>query len=122
MKFLATALVAAAGVFLFWPTTGATAEELTFRFRNDHKNIVNVELYSDDRNHVWPGNNEVYTLTDGRPKDVHIACQRGEKICYGAWVKGTESASWGTGRGGKGECKSCCYSCDGGETPILVLD
>lgn len=99
----------------------ASAEDLLWRFKNDNQYVVSVELYSDQRNHVWPGGDEVYTLDDGSVRTIHISCLGGERICYGAWVRNTERASWGTGRGGKGGCDDCCYSCDGGETPILVL-
>lgn len=99
----------------------ANAQSLEWRFKSEHRNVVSVELYSQDRNHVWPGRNEVYTLDDYSTRIVDISCRRGEKICYGAWVRNTQSSTWGAGRDGKEACRSCCFICDGGRTPILVL-
>lgn len=100
----------------------ASAETLTWRFRNDHRSVVNFELYASARRHVWPGNKEVYTLRDSAAHSVKIACVAGEKVCYGAWVKNSRSKEWGAGYGGKGGCERCCYRCNGGETPILVVN
>jgi hypothetical protein len=100
----------------------AFAETLTWRFKSEHRSVVNVELYASARRHVWPGGNEVYTLRDYDRHVVKIACRAGEKVCYGAWVKNSRSKEWGLGYGGKGGCQKCCYRCDGGETPILVIN
>ncbi len=37
----------------------AQSTSMTWKFRSFHKNIVNVELYSYNRRHVWPGGGEV---------------------------------------------------------------
>lgn len=121
MKFVATVSLVVFAALQLALVRSASAEDLTWHFRSEHEHVVSVELYSDDRNHIWPGNDEVYTLDDSRTKSIHIACRSGEKICYGAWVRNTASSTWGAGRGGKGECSKCCYVCDGGETPVLVL-
>ena len=39
----------------------------------------------------------------------------------GAWVRGDSSSFWGTGKGGAEGCESCCYVCDGEETPVIVI-
>ena len=54
------ALVAAAGF--------AAAADVTFVMNNQHPNAVEVELYSQDRDHVWPGGGEAYLLDDGETK------------------------------------------------------
>ena len=100
----------------------ARSEDLTWHFRSEHQNVVSLEFYSQDRNHVWPGDNEVYILDDDEVHDYTIDCQSGEKICYGAWVRNRSNSYWGAGYDGKEACESCCYRCDGGETNILVLD
>ncbi len=89
----------------------AQSTSMTWKFRSFHKNIVNVELYSYNRKHVWPGGGEVYSLRDFASHNVNISCVPGERICFGAWVRGTESSSWGVGRNRKSGCKTCCYTC-----------
>ena len=66
----------------------ALAADVTFVMRNDHPNAVELELYSQDRNHIWPGGNEVYYLDDGETKQIPLSCEEGESICYGAWISG----------------------------------
>ncbi|HEY8578363.1 MAG TPA: hypothetical protein VIL72_00655 [Beijerinckiaceae bacterium] len=100
----------------------AAAQSLEWRFKSEHPNVVNFELYAQDRDRVWPGGNEVYTLNDYSTRTVEISCRRGEKICYGAWVRNTRSSTWGSGPDDKGSCRSCCFICDGGRTPVLVLE
>lgn len=116
------AAVAALFLGLFISSGPASAQSLEWRFKSEHRNVVSVELYSQDRDHVWPGDNEVYTLNDYSTRTINISCRRGEKICYGAWVRNTQSSTWGAGRDGKEDCRSCCFVCDGGRTPILVLE
>ncbi len=113
--------------FLFLLLLGATvetrAETLTWEFRSEHPKVVSVELYSHSRRgHVWPGNNKIYVLDDYSNKTISISCRSGEKICYGAWVKNRSSTYWGVGYGNKNGCKSCCYTCDGGSTKLIVLN
>lgn len=98
------------------------AQSLEWRFKSEHPNVVSVELYSQDRSHIWPGGDEVYTLNDYSTRSINLSCRRGETICYGAWVRNTASSTWGAGRGGKGACRSCCFTCEGGRTPVLVLN
>jgi hypothetical protein len=119
VRALAMALACVLGLFAASP---ACAQSLTWKFKSEHPNTVSVELYSDNRNRVWPGSGEVYSLNDYSTRTINISCIRGEKICYGAWVRNTQSSSWGAGYGGKSSCKRCCYECDGGVTPTLVLD
>lgn len=100
----------------------ASAQSLEWRFKSEHPNVVDVELYSMDRDHAWPGGNEVYTLRDYSTRNIDISCRRGEKICYGAWVRNSKRETWGAGVDGKDDCDNCCFICDGGRTPVLVLE
>lgn len=101
----------------------AQSTSMTWKFRSFHKNIVNVELYSQNRRHVWPGGGEVYSLRDFNPHNVNITCISGEKVCFGAWVRGTESSSWGVGRNRRLSCKTCCYVCgQTNDTGIINLN
>lgn len=101
----------------------AAAETLLWKFRSEHPKIVDVELYSDTRqNHVWPGNDRIYVLDDYSTKTINITCRRGEKICYGAWVRNKTGTYWGVGYKNRNSCKRCCYTCDGGQTKVIVLN
>lgn len=113
--------------FSLWLVSGAmapaAADSLVFRFQSQHANIVDVELYSDDRRgHVWPGRNEIYVLDDYSTKRISISCRYGESICYGAWVRGRTSTYWGVGYKNRNRCSNCCYQCTGGETRVIVLN
>ncbi|KAB1089159.1 hypothetical protein F4V91_24125 [Neorhizobium galegae] len=99
----------------------ALSADVSFVMRNEHPNAVEVELYSQDRKHVWPGGNQVYYLDDGESKQIHLSCQQGENICYGAWVSGDKQTYWGTGPNNKEACEDCCYVCSGGETEEINL-
>lgn len=102
-------------------STAALADDVTFVLRNSHPNALEVELYSQDRNHVWPGGDEVYLLDDGESKSIALSCQSGETICYGAWISGDEGTYWGTGPGNQEACEDCCVICEGGETEEIEL-
>lgn len=101
----------------------AMAESMVWKFRSHHPNIVDVQLYASARNHVWPGNGRVWSLKDYAAHSVSINCVRGDKVCYGAWVRGTESSYWGGGRNNRKNCSSCCYICGNtSQTPIINLN
>ena len=126
MSSLATGMRRAAALFLLAGTFAgsflpAFAADVTFVMRNEHPNAVEVELYSQDRNHVWPGGNEVYYLDDGETKQIPLSCKEGEQICDGAWVSGDEGTYWGTGPNNGETCEDCCYTCTGGETEEINL-
>jgi len=120
---LSAILLAFSIVFIGAVTQPAEAGTLLWRFESKHPNIVNVELYSDTRRgHVWPGNNKVYVLDDYSVKTINISCRNGEKICYGAWVKNRSSLYWGVGYKNRNRCSSCCWTCNGGQTKVIVLN
>ena len=100
----------------------AYAESLTWYFRSDHPNIVSLEVYSQSRNHVWPGNGDAYVLDDWDVHSFPLSCRSGEKICYGAWVRNESNSYWGAGYDGIEACDDCCYYCEGGSTPVIVLN
>lgn len=114
-------LGALSAAILVGTVVSAFAADVTFQMRNSHPNAVEVELYSQDRDHVWPGNNQVYYLDDGETKQIPLACDEGEKICYGAWVSGDKSTYWGTGPDNAETCDDCCYTCQGGNTEEIDL-
>ena len=101
----------------------ALADSMTWNIRAFDKYAVDVAFYSKSRNAVWPGNGKVWTIKDYKVHSLKLNCIAGEKICYGAWVRGSSREYWGVGQGGKAGCKSCCYTCqDGYQTPIQNLN
>jgi hypothetical protein len=116
-------LLALTTIYLSITTLPASAETLLWRFESHHANIVDVELYSDTRRgHVWPGKNKIYVLDDYSVKTISISCQRGERVCYGAWVRNRSNLYWGVGYKNRNRCSSCCYTCNGGQTKVIVLN
>lgn len=114
-------LLALSAALAFGGASAAFAADVTFEMKNSHPNAVEVELYSQDRDHVWPGNNQVYLLDDGETKQIPLACDQGEKICYGAWISGDKTTYWGTGPDNAETCTDCCYTCTGGNTEEIDL-
>jgi len=100
----------------------AYGESLTFLIQSNHPNIVSVEFYSQSSDTAWPGGEEVFVIKDDQVNSYPLTCSAGETICFGAWVKGNDSTFWGAGPGGKQSCQDCCYVCEGGETPVRVLN
>lgn len=121
MKIRSLAAAAALALAALTSTPTAFAADVTFAMRNNHPNAVEVELYSQDRNHVWPGDGQVYILDDGETKQMPLSCDEGEKICYGAWIQGDQETYWGVGPGNKQACDDCCYTCTGGATETIDL-
>ena len=117
--------VIAAGLFaivsIFGSTGTTLAGDFTFNMKNSHPNALRVELYSQDRDHVWPGGGEDYYLDDGEEKEMSLSCEEGEAICYGAWIDGDEATYWGVGPGNSQRCEDCCYTCGDGSTFTINL-
>ncbi len=99
----------------------AHGEEMNFYITNSHPNALEVELYSQDRDHVWPGDGQVYVFNDGEEKTIPISCDAGESICYGAWISGDQGTFWGVGPNSAENCSDCCYVCNGGATESIDL-
>ena len=119
MVLLALGLIVAQALAALAPAYGET---MIWKFRSYHPNIVDVQLYASVRNNVWPGNGRVWSLDDSEVHSMRINCVAGEKVCYGAWVRGTESGYWGGGRNNRQRCSNCCYVCDNMETPVINLN
>lgn len=92
--------------------SGAFAEELTFRFTNRVAAPLFVELYSNDRQKIWPKEGRLFILADAAPRKLSVSCDPGEKICYGAWIEGDITRFWGVGHEGKAGCDDCCRYCE----------
>lgn len=114
--------VAALIALLLMPSM-ALADSMTWRIRAFDKHAVDVSFYSQNRKAVWPGDGKVYTIRDYDVKTFKLSCIAGEKICYGAWVRGSSKEYWGVGQANRNRCTKCCYTCeDGFVTPIQNLN
>jgi len=103
------------------PTEGY-ADTLTFRVKSMSEARVQIEFYSQDRRHSWPGGGVAYNLDDYDEHEFSLSCINSEKICYGAWVTGNANRYWGVGFSGGESCESCCYTCRANtETNPIVL-
>ncbi|MCB9992991.1 MAG: hypothetical protein H6873_04955 [Hyphomicrobiaceae bacterium] len=100
----------------------AVAGDVTFYIQSQHPNVVSLEFYSQDRNYVWPGNSQVYLLEDYDTHEFALSCNKGEKICFGAWVRNRSDLYWGVGPNNAEYCTDCCYTCNGGYTQTIVLN
>jgi len=102
--------------------TAAGAESLTFNVQSEYPYAVQLEFYSQNRDHAWPGGTEAYELLDSEVHEYTLACDWAEKICYGAWVRGDSTQYWGVGAHDEFGCDRCCAVCDGSQTSVYVLD
>jgi hypothetical protein len=111
--------LAALAALLF--ATSAQAAEMAFFVKNLRKEAVAVELFSRDRETVWPGNDKVFLIDPGAQKSVPLSCNQGEHICYGAWVDGNDSVSAGVGPDNDQPCDTCCFICVEHSTETIDL-
>lgn len=117
--------IAAFAVFIFacsFFNFEANSATLTWRIKSNYPYTVDLSFYSSMRNHEWPGGGQVWILNDSRVHTFRLSCIHGEKICYGAWVRGNTDRYWGVGYGGHQGCSSCCYVCGRGRTQTMVLN
>ena len=101
---------------------GAHAADLTFVMDNEYIEDVGLEFYSMDRNHVWPGGDDVWVLgpSDGAVP-YKLQCQPNELVCFGAWTI-SQKDQWGAGIDNSMQCETCCFYCDGTVTDIIELN
>ena len=110
-------------VFVFgvlsWPAP-SVAEQITWNVKSLYRYKVQIEFYSQDRKHAWPGGNRAYNLNDYDVHSYTLNCSSGEKICYGAWDKNNPKTYWGVGMNDRHSCEGCCYTCDGDSYSIRL--
>jgi hypothetical protein len=121
MRTKLTILYSAISILTLAEPRGAFAEDETFRVTSMAEKDVQIEFFSEDRHHVWPGNDKAYNLNDYKEHGFKLACVNNEKICYGAWVTNKPNVYWGMGFNGKEGCADCCVGCSGGHTRDIIL-
>ena len=102
-------------------SSAAYAESLTWKVRSHYPYTVSLAFYARDRNWVWPQANRVWILNDYNVHTYRLNCRAGQWICFGAWSRDNSSIYWGVGPNKRNSCTSCCYLCNGRETPIINL-
>lgn len=96
------------------------AAEMAFYMKNGAGRAVAVELHG-NAGHVWPGDGKVFMLDTAEKKSVPVACEAGERICYGAWLVGDDRTAWGVGPDNKEDCENCCTICVAKSTYTIDL-
>ncbi len=97
------------------------SDSVTFEVRSSYQHRAQVSFYSQNRKYEWPGNGKVWGLNDSKMHTYSLACNRGEKICMGAWATGNSRISWGVGLDNKDSCNGCCRVCGGGSGNAINL-
>ncbi len=95
-----------------------SANHVTIRMLNNTGLSLAVAFYSETRRGTaWPSWTQHYSML-APSNDYNLACQPGEKICYGAWLNDHDPNDpgqyWGVGMAYSQGCSNCCVTCDGG--------
>jgi hypothetical protein len=86
---------------------------LHWDFKNLTGRRIQLQFFSQDRSHVWPGNDQAWNLRDDQVYTYDLSCEASETICYGAWYYDGTNRHWGAGRRGDEACTKCCARCGG---------
>jgi len=92
-------------------TESAQSGDATFNLTNNGRFSIMVKFFSQNRNHFWPGATRHYDLNDSGRQSFRLACEDGEKICYGASYTADDTTHWGVGFKGDKGCQGCCLTC-----------
>ena len=116
--------IAFAAAALFCAPMPAHSDVYTFKVRSLHPSAVQIKFYSQTRKgHQWPSTKQAWDLLDNEAHALGMTCNGGEKICWGAWVKGSGRPEWGVGTGGTDACQACCFTCENAEASgIMTLN
>ena len=122
MRFFTLKTALAATLAVLSLTAPVKADTLEWTVRSDYPHVVSLEFYSQTYNRAWPGDGRVHVIDDYNVHSYVLACETGEKICYGAWVRGIPDKYWGVGYNDTQGCADCCYSCGYGSIPLRILN
>src|SRR6476660_517716 len=114
LRKLVTAILVALAVVAGTGTKSAQAQDgvVTFTFTNDAQFTAFVKMFSQDRAWIWPSATTHYILDDNQPKAARLACNIGEKICFGGSYRENDTPRWrGVGYRGNKPCTACCLTC-----------
>ena len=118
MKSVQRIVLAASLMVLGWVGMAA-ADTLSVTINNYYGETIQVEFYSQWYNRAWPGGDQAYDIESSR--EFQLACEPGEEIAFGAWVKYDPDVYWGVGDGHQG-CERCVLTCGGAYGEDLYPD
>lgn len=101
-----------------------TPQSATVRwwFEGDYSAPIYVQIYSQDRNWVWPSSNEVFVFpNDDQSHYFDTECNPGERLCFGAWPSDGAALYWGVGPDNTYSCTNCCTTCEDKTVGPLLL-
>ncbi len=105
-------------IFLFLlglAPSAASADVLRWHVTNSSPYRAQIDFYSEDRAHEWPGGGKAWDLDDYGTHTYTLSCKSGEHICYGAWIPGHAEYYWGSGGNHDQKCRNCCAYCGEGD-------
>ena len=108
------------GLFVLGAAPVAAAD-VSLYVKNQRSDGVALELFSRDRDTVWPGGDKVFLIDPRARKSVPISCNQGERLCWGAWVNGNDRLSAGVGPDNDQPCDTCCFICVEHSTETIDL-
>lgn len=97
------------------------AADMSLYVKNQRSDGVALELFSRDRDTVWPGGDKVFLIDPRARKSVPISCNQGERLCWGAWANGNDKLSAGVGPDNDQPCDTCCFICVEHSTETIDL-
>ncbi|MGH6847057.1 MAG: hypothetical protein ACREC0_06365 [Methylocella sp.] len=106
----------------FAATSAAFAEQLRWHVTNSTRYRAQIDFYSENRAHEWPGGGEAWDLSDDETHTYTLNCRAEESICYGAWIPGHAQYFWGSGGDHNQHCKNCCADCGEGDVSINLVE
>lgn len=113
-RWLRTAIAILPVVFIANSALGYGDTTQTVIMNNETGREVQYEFTDEgDHNVVWPGGTQAFQLSPHEEATRSLNCIQGQKICYGAWVKGDSNLFWGVGGDINNACKGCCFKCVG---------
>jgi hypothetical protein len=84
----------------------------TFSLKNSSPYTIHLRMFSRSRDWIWPSATTHYTLDDDGVHTARLTCEVGEKICFGAgWRESDSPRFWGVGFSGTKGCQGCCLTC-----------
>ena len=92
-------------------TQPAQSGDATFKLTDKAAYSIMVKFFSQNRSWVWPGPTSHWTLSDNGQHSFRLACNDGEKICFGGSYTADDRTYWGVGFQGNKGCQGCCLVC-----------
>jgi hypothetical protein len=89
----------------------AQSGEATFKMTSTARYNVMIKVFSQTRDWQWPNRTTHWNLNDSAEHNLRIACQDGEKVCWGGAYTADNATYWGVGFKGDKSCRGCCLTC-----------